>query len=140
MPRASRRMPHSGGVSASSASAIRLLVVGSGSRERDAGGLADQAASAVAPDEILRPQRSAVAELDVDAGGVLGEARRLDAAIDRHLELVDPAGEDPLDVLLPQPETVGMAGGKPLMSNWTPANPLTCAFCPSARNRSAMPR
>ena len=32
------------------------------SRELDAGGLADQTASAVAPDEILRPQRLAVAD------------------------------------------------------------------------------
>ena len=37
----------------------------------DAGGLADQTASAVAPDEVLRPQRRAVAQLDVDAGVVL---------------------------------------------------------------------
>ena len=30
------------------------------SRELDAGGLADQTASAIAPDEILRPQRPAI--------------------------------------------------------------------------------
>ena len=112
MPRASRRMPHSGGVSASSTSAIRLLVVGSDPGKCDAGRLADQAASAVAADEILRPQRAAVAQLDIDAGVVLREAGHFDAAIDRHLELVDPAGEDALDVVLPQPEPVGVAGGK----------------------------
>ena len=93
------------------------------SRERDAGGLADQTASAVAPDEILRPQRAAVAQLDIDAGVVLREARHLNAAIDRHLELVDPAGEDPLDVVLPQPETVRVAGGKVADVEMDPGEP-----------------
>ena len=32
--------------------------------------------------------------------------------MDRDLQLGDPAGEDALDVLLPQPEPVGMAGGE----------------------------
>ena len=123
MPRASRRMPHSGGVSASSASAIRLLVVGSDPGKRDAGRLADEAASAVASDEILRPQRAAVAQLDIDAGVVLRETRHFDAAIDRHPELVDPAGEDPLDVVLPQPEPVGVAGGKAADVEMDPGKP-----------------
>jgi hypothetical protein len=39
--------------------------------ELDAGCLADQTASSVAPDEIFRPQRLAVEDLDVDAGVVL---------------------------------------------------------------------
>ena len=43
----------------------------------DAGCLADQAASAVAPDEILRPHALAVGQLDVDAGVVLREAGHL---------------------------------------------------------------
>ena len=34
------------------------------------------------------------------------------AVVDRDLQLADPAGEDALDVLLPQPEPVGMSGGK----------------------------
>ena len=93
------------------------------SRERDAGGLADQAASAVAPDEILRPQRAAVAQFDIHAGVVLRETRHFNAAIDRHLELVDPAGEDPLDVVLPQPETVGVAGGKAAEIEMDPGKP-----------------
>ena len=42
--------------------------------EVDAGRLADQAASSVAPDEVLGPQRPAVGQLDVDAGVVLREA------------------------------------------------------------------
>ena len=32
--------------------------------------------------------------------------------MDRDLQLGDPAGEDALDVFLPQPEPVGMPGGK----------------------------
>jgi hypothetical protein len=82
------------------------------SRERDAGGFAKQAASAIAPDEILRPQRAAVAQFDINAGVVLRETRHLNAAINRRLELVDPAGEDPLDVLLPQAKPVRAPGGK----------------------------
>ena len=82
------------------------------SRERDAGGLADQAASAVAPDEIARPQRPAVTERDVDAGVVLCEARHLDAAIDGHRQFPDPPGEDALDMVLPQPEPVRVPGRK----------------------------
>ena len=80
--------------------------------ELDAGCLADQAASSVASDEILRPQRLAVGQLDVDAGVVLRETRHLTSAIDRHRQLVDPAGQDALDVVLPEPEPVGMPGGK----------------------------
>ena len=80
--------------------------------ELDAGGLADQAASAVAPDEILGPQRPAVGQLDVDAGVVLRETGDLDAVGDRHRELADPAGQDALDVVLPQPEPVRVPGGE----------------------------
>ena len=78
--------------------------------ELDAGGLADQAAASVAPDEILRPQRLAVGQRDVDAGVVLREAGDLEAVVDRHLQLADPAGEDALDVVLPQPEHVVVPG------------------------------
>ena len=52
--------------------------------ELDAGCLPDQTASTVAPDEVLRPQRPAVGQLDVDAGVVLREARHFASAIDRH--------------------------------------------------------
>jgi len=51
--------------------------------ELDAGGLPDQTASSVALDEIFRPQRLAVGDLDVDAGVVLRETRHLTPAIDR---------------------------------------------------------
>ena len=82
------------------------------SGECNAGRLADQAASSVAADEILCPQRLAVGERDVDAGVVLREAGHLASAMDRHAELIDPAGQDALDVVLPEPERVGMPGGK----------------------------
>jgi len=45
-----------------------------------------------------------IAQLDVNAGVVLRESRHLESAIDRHAQLVDPAGEDALDVVLSQPE------------------------------------
>jgi hypothetical protein len=80
--------------------------------ELDAGCSPDQTASSVAPDEILRPQRLAVGQLDVDAGVALRETRHVTFAIDRHRQLVDPAGQYALDVVLPQPEPVGVPGGK----------------------------
>jgi hypothetical protein len=43
------------------------------SGKRDAGGLTDQAAPAVAPDEIVRSQAVAVGQRDVDAGVALRE-------------------------------------------------------------------
>ncbi len=48
--------------------------------ELDAGCFPDQTASAVAPDEILRPQRLAVGQRDVDTCVFLREARHLTAA------------------------------------------------------------
>ena len=42
--------------------------------ELDAGCLTDDTASSVAADEILRPQRLAVGQLDVDAAVILREA------------------------------------------------------------------
>ena len=82
------------------------------SRELDTGCLTGQAAPSVAPDEIFRPQRPAVGQLDVDARAVLREPRYLTAVVDRHRPLLDPVGQDALDPVLPQPEPVGMAGGK----------------------------
>jgi hypothetical protein len=80
--------------------------------ELDAGCLTDQTASSVAPDEIFRPQRLAIAQLDVNAGVVLRETGHFTSAIDRHRQLVDPAGEYALDVVLPQPEPVIVPGRK----------------------------
>ncbi len=81
-------------------------------RELDADGLANQAAAAIAPDEILRPERLTVGERDGDAGVVLRETRDVTSAIDRHRQLADPAGQDALDVVLRQPEEVVVPGGK----------------------------
>ena len=78
--------------------------------ELDAGRLADGAPPAIATDEVRGSQRRAVGELDVDAGVVLAEPDRLAAHEDRHPELVDPAGEDALEVALPQREAVVVAG------------------------------
>ena len=79
------------------------------SGEPNARSLTDKAAAAVAADEILCPQRPAVAERDVDAGRVLGEARDLDAAEDRHAELFGPVQDDALTVLLDEREAVRVA-------------------------------
>ena len=79
------------------------------SGEANARSLADKAAAAVAADEILRLQRPAVAERDVDAGRVLCEARDLDAAQDRHTELLGPVEHDALAVLLDEREAVRVA-------------------------------
>ena len=68
--------------------------------------------SSVAPDEIVRPQRLAVGQLDVDAGVVLRETGHLASAMDRHRQLADPVGQDALDVVLPQREPVGVPRGK----------------------------
>ena len=78
------------------------------SREVDAGCSTHDASSAVAPDEISRPQRRGVGQLDVDAGVILREARHLAAVIDPHRQLGDPVGHDPLDPVLPDPERVRM--------------------------------
>jgi hypothetical protein len=80
--------------------------------EVDAGCLTDQTASSVAPDEVFRPQRPAVGDLDVDASVVLRETGHLTAVVDRHPQLADPAGQYALDVVLPQSEPVVVPGGK----------------------------
>jgi len=60
--------------------------------EFDAGCLANQAAAAIAPDEIFGPERLTVGERDINVGIVLRETRHLASAIDRHRELADPFG------------------------------------------------
>ncbi len=50
--------------------------------------------------------------MNVDSGAVLGEARYLAFAIDRDAQFVDPAGQDSLDVVLPQCKSVRMSSGK----------------------------
>src|SRR5215211_9543802 len=115
-------MPHSGS-SAVSISVIRLLVLESGC-------FADQAASAVAPDEIIRPQRRAVVQLHVDDGVVLREARHLTSAIDRHRQLADPTGQYALDAVLPQPEPVVVQRGKVADVQGDPGEPRDLRHLP----------
>ena len=93
------------------------------SRELDAGGLADKTPSAIAPDEIFRLQRPAIGEFDIDAGLVLRKPRHLDAIGDVHAQFADPAGQNSLDVVLPQPETVRVAGGKGADVEMDPGKP-----------------
>ena len=80
--------------------------------EVDAGGLADQAASSVAADEVLRSERRVAGQLDIDAGVVLREAHHLAATKDRNPELTDPVGQDALEVALPERKPVVVAGGE----------------------------
>jgi hypothetical protein len=96
--------------------------------ELDAGRFPDETAPSVAPDEVVRPQRLAVGELDVDAGVVLCEPGHVAAAMDRHRELIDPAGQDALDVLLPQPEPVVVPGRKVADVQCGPGEPRDLGF------------
>ena len=104
MPRASRRIPHSDGSSSSSTSAIRLLVVGSHPGNLMPAALRIRLRPPSHPTRYCARQRLAVRQRDVDAAVVLREASDLDAVMDRHLQLADPAGQDALDVVLQQPE------------------------------------
>ena len=111
MPISSSRVPHLrllGQLDLRDQAARRRILAG----ELDAGCLADQAASSVAPRQVLRPQRLALGQLDVDAGLVLRETRDLTPAIEGHRQLADPAGQDALDVVLPEAERVGVPGGE----------------------------
>jgi hypothetical protein len=92
--------------------------------ELDACVFTDQTASSVAPNEVFRPQRLAVGEVDVDTCVVLREPGHLTPAIDRHRQLADPAGQYALDMVLPQPQPVGMPGGKVADVQSTPAEAL----------------
>src|SRR5262245_26526758 len=79
--------------------------------ERDAGGFTDQAASAVAANEVLGPERPALGQRDIDAGVVLDETRHF-VSIDGYRQLAYPAGQYALDVVLPKSEPVIVPGGK----------------------------
>ena len=81
--------------------------------EVDAGRLADQAAPAVAPDEVLRSERRAVGQLDIDAGVVLREAHHLAATKDRDPELIRPSRPGSRSKsALPERKEVVVAGGE----------------------------
>ena len=137
--------PHAGRTPAArsiSTSAMSQLVVGSQPGELDAGRLADHAAAPVATDEVLRPQRLAVGQRDVDAAcrPARSPSPRVRAAIGTPSSS-SPAGQDALEVALQQREPVVVAGGEVADVKSGPRRtPATCIACPSARNRSAMPR
>jgi hypothetical protein len=75
-------MPSSGSSSIST-SAISQLVDGSTPRNSMPAAVRTTLAPFVAPDEVVRPQRLTVGQLDIDAGVVLREARHLTFANDR---------------------------------------------------------
>ena len=80
------------------------------SGELDARRLADHAAAPVTPDEVARPDGRAIGQPDIHAGLVLREADHLALAQRGDAELGDPAGQDDLELLLPQGEEVVVAG------------------------------
>ena len=80
--------------------------------ECNAGRFTDHAASAVAPDEIIRPQRFAARQLHVDASVVLREACHLASAIDRYGQFFDPLGQYAFTVPLPEGKPVVVPGWK----------------------------
>src|SRR5262249_61747345 len=82
------------------------------SSKLNAGCFTDQPPSPVAPDEIIRPQRLAIRQLNIDAGVVLRKTRHFTSPSDRHRQLADPFGQDALDVVLPQREHVVVPAGK----------------------------
>ena len=108
---ASGWMPNSGS-SAISTSAIRLLVVGSHPGNSMPAALRIRLRPPSHPTRYSARSDSPSDSLDVDARVVLREAGHLTAVVDRHRQLVDPAGQDALDVVLPQPEPVVVPGGK----------------------------
>jgi hypothetical protein len=72
----------------------------------------------------------AVGQLDVDAGVVLRETGHLTSAVDLHPQLADPAGQNALDVVLPQPETVVVPGGKVADVQTDPGEPRNLGHLP----------
>src|ERR1700716_124374 len=81
-------------------------------RELDAGRLAHSAATPIATHQILSPQRCAVGQRNVDAAVVLRETGHLALAQDRNAQLIEPAGQDALEVALQQRHPIVVAGGE----------------------------
>ena len=104
-------MPNSGS-SVISTSAIRLLVVGSQPGNSMPAALRTRLRPPSHPTRYSARSDWPSDSCDVDAGVVLREARHLTSAIERHRQLADPAGQDALDVVLPQAEPVVVPGGK----------------------------
>ena len=111
MPVSSRRVPSSGSSSIST-SPISALVVGSHPGNSMPAALRTTLRPPSHPTRYRArsdpPSESATSTPVV----VLREARHLAAAVEGDGQLVDPAGQDALDVVLPQPEPVGVAGGE----------------------------
>jgi hypothetical protein len=80
--------------------------------ELDAREPAHEAPAAVATDEEPRAKRAAIRQLDVDAGVILHEVDDLAAAVDSGVQLFDPFGQQPLDVILEQTEHVVVPRGQ----------------------------
>jgi hypothetical protein len=80
--------------------------------ELNAGQLADQAASAIASDEVPGSQGAAVGNVGVDTAAVGRESCHLTAPIDRHSELVDPGGQNWLETVLWQRQPIVVPGGE----------------------------
>ena len=78
--------------------------------ELDTGRLPDHTAPPVAPDQIVRPDRRAIGQRDVDTGVVLGEPCHLTFARGRHPELKDPGSQQALGLNLREGEPVVVAG------------------------------
>ena len=104
-------MPSSGS-SAISTSAIRLLVVGSQPGNSMPAALRTRLRPPSHPTRYCaRSDRPSDSSTSTPVSSCAKPVTSR-AAIDRHRQLVDPAGQDALDVVLPQPEPVGVAGGK----------------------------
>src|SRR5262249_50087047 len=90
----------------------------------DAGSLADDTASSVAADEVLRVEPRVIRQLDIDTVAVLSKSDHLATANDRHSKLSDPSGEDAFEVALPQGKDVVVAGGEVADVQWDCREPL----------------
>ena len=78
--------------------------------ELDTGRLSDHTAAPVAAHQIVRPDRRAVGQRDVDAAVVLGEPCHLTFARGRHAELLDPGSQQTFGLDLREGEPVVVAG------------------------------
>jgi len=95
-----------------SSGAVRRRLPGVPAGEVDACRFPDRAAPTVTTDDVPRPDSLVSRERDSDTGRFVGDARHLASPMDRHTQLVDPVGEDALDVVLPQRQPVWMPGRK----------------------------
>ena len=109
MPVSSMRMP-AGVCSVTSTSAIRLLLVASQPGNSMPAALRITLRPPSAPTRYRARSGPPSARRTSTPVVVLGEPGHLAPPMDRHAQLLDPAGQDPLDVVLPQAERVRMPG------------------------------